>query len=308
MVNHRPFHFHSTQDITSAMDSLKASAEELKRATKYAELATSSVDGFKLMLAEKLKLESEMKRMFSPARLRWIKAINRVLVQNYCAKVRLRLEAKESPLHPMAEGLSVNTSFGGQSKKRIRIMRKSIDNSELDKSSSAPVILPEIKHSVSTVVSPTAVSQFGDGVEHRDGLESSLPSLSGKHSVSSKTAQRRRSSRFGHNGTGEAVISGGLPAPRMTRKSLNQDFLMQKYLPDIAMKPSPRSVTLVPISSPTSSNENSSRSANNAVPSLLQSYNTVSQKMTAPLPMTLIQQSDINKDSLSQKLTPILSK
>jgi hypothetical protein len=43
------------------------------------------------MLAEKSKMENQMKGKYSLPRLRWIKAIKRVLVQNYVEKVRKRL-------------------------------------------------------------------------------------------------------------------------------------------------------------------------------------------------------------------------
>lgn len=73
------------------LTSLKAESAELRNATRLAQLATSSIDGFKLMLAEKLKIENQMKGKYSVPRLRWIKAIKRVLIQNYANKVRKRL-------------------------------------------------------------------------------------------------------------------------------------------------------------------------------------------------------------------------
>lgn len=303
----------SAKDISSAMNSLKVSAEELKRATKYAELATSSVDGFKLMLAEKLKMEMEMKKLYSPVRLRWIKAINRVIVQNYCDKVRERLALAveiSSSKPSAAEGLNVVTSFSGQPQKSIRILRKSIDNSDLDKKQHS--LLPDVKYSSS----PTSVHQVNETmIEKTISNDSSLPaigtSLNNKHNVSNRTNQRRLS-RLNNNMGGNGIISGGLPATRMTRKSLNQDLLLQKYLPEISMKPSPRS-TIMSNSPSTSfksthqSTEGSTKSTR--VPSLLQSYNTMSQKLIAPLPITLIEQGEYIKDAMpNYRATPILSK
>lgn len=111
----------TNNDIKAALDQLEAENAELKRATYLAELGTSSVDGFKLMLAEKMRLENEMKKKFSVPRLRWIKAINRVLVQNYVHKVRVRLGYEVTPREvPPPE------------RRRPKIFRRSIDNSLLD--------------------------------------------------------------------------------------------------------------------------------------------------------------------------------
>eukprot|EP01033_Poteriospumella_lacustris_P014183 gene14183-10134_t len=295
----------STKDINSALNSLKASAEELKRATRYAELSTSSVDGFKLMLAEKMKMEQEMKSRYSPARLLWIKAINRVLVQNYCDKVRARLEAKvDRP--EAAEGLRVVTSFNGQSKKNIRILRKSIDNSDLNNSqkgtsgNTSSITLPAIHRTGSQADSPTAVNEV---IEKTQSHDSSLPALTTpKNALTTRAAQRRRSRM--NSGVGEGVLLGGLPATRLTRKSLNQDLLLQKYLPDIT-RPSPRSSFSLPTPSSTRTTAATTPTSvgSHSVPSLLQSYNAMSQKVIAPLPMSIIQ-GDYNP--LSQKM--VLSK
>lgn len=83
--------FSRSKDFQSALNKLQNESLALKRATKLAELATSSVDGFKNMLQEKLKIENELKKSYSKARLRWIRAINRVLIQNYVERVKIRL-------------------------------------------------------------------------------------------------------------------------------------------------------------------------------------------------------------------------
>ncbi len=80
-------------DITLTLNRLKCEEQALKSATKLAELATSSVDGFKLVMEEKIRLERELRARYSPARWRWIRAINRVLVQNFAKIVRKRVIA-----------------------------------------------------------------------------------------------------------------------------------------------------------------------------------------------------------------------
>lgn len=74
-----------------AMKKLNGETLALQQATRMAELVTSSVDGFKLMMAEKMRLEAEMKATFSDARMRWVRAINRVMIQNYVAHLHERL-------------------------------------------------------------------------------------------------------------------------------------------------------------------------------------------------------------------------
>lgn len=288
------------------MNSLKTSAEELKRATRYAELATSSVDGFKIMLAEKMKLESEMKRRYSPARLRWIKAINRVLINNYCDIIRARLDAKASEKPAAAAGLTITTSFSGQSKSRIRILRKSIDNSELESNNGSNHLPPINASSPATnAASPKSIAHMSDMmIEKTASQDSSLPSLSGKQSLSSKVSQRRQT-RMNNNMAGGATFNGGLLPTRLTRKSLNQDLLLQKYLPEIT----PRTSMMLLNSSSTGSTpshygstKSPTAAANSSsVPSLLQSYNTMSQRLIAPLPLSVIQ-GDFTKDVFSQKV------
>jgi hypothetical protein len=78
----------NASDIPSALNHF--GVESLENA-RLVQLTTFSVDGFKAMLAEKIKLEIEMKKGYSVARLRWIKAIHRVLIQNYVQKVKVRL-------------------------------------------------------------------------------------------------------------------------------------------------------------------------------------------------------------------------
>lgn len=242
------------QDIDSALNSFKASAEELRRATRYAELATSSVDGFKLMMAEKLAFESEMKKKFSVPRLRWIRAINRVLIQNYCALVRIRLDELEEKTKAAMQAMTVETASPSGKGTRPKILRRSIDNSLLksaseDKHGSS---LPSIQKTTS-LGSPTSLaSASGDGT---------LPAL------------LETSSRRIRKGTG---ASGKSASSRVTRRSLNQD-LLNKYVPEqgggTELFPSP---------------ENSSKVHNHSasVPSLIQSYATSSQKVLQPVSLS----------------------
>ena len=158
------------------MNQLEVESMELKRATRLAELATSSVDGFKAMLAEKMKLESEMKKKFTVARLRWIKAINRVLIQNYVQKVKHRL------------GMVTPAPSTPQGRARPKMMRHSLDNSFLDNKS--PSSLPSINK-------PSPISLNGNH-HHLAGVNS-LPLLSPmnispqhriEHSSSEKSKKR----------------------------------------------------------------------------------------------------------------------
>lgn len=121
-------------DINMTLAHLKNESKALKSATRIAELATSSVDGFKLMM-EKKRLEKELLNNYSSARLHWIRAINRVLIQNYIEKVKVRLikmglyqeEAEEIVEVPMKPPV---TPPGQKS------ARRTIDNSMLMKSES----------------------------------------------------------------------------------------------------------------------------------------------------------------------------
>eukprot|EP00599_Poterioochromonas_sp_BG-1_P009676 CAMPEP_0173136304 /NCGR_PEP_ID=MMETSP1105-20130129/2407_1 /TAXON_ID=2985 /ORGANISM="Ochromonas sp., Strain BG-1" /LENGTH=405 /DNA_ID=CAMNT_0014048467 /DNA_START=21 /DNA_END=1238 /DNA_ORIENTATION=- len=141
----------TTNEIQAALDQLEAENAKLKLATYLAELGTSSVDGFKLMLAEKMRLENEMKQKFSVPRLRWIKAINRVLAQNYVEKVRVRLAQeviapKETP--PPA------------GRRKPKVFRHSMDNNLSNKTTLHPDInetthhLPEIYAPESVIMHP----------------------------------------------------------------------------------------------------------------------------------------------------------
>ncbi|KAJ1419685.1 hypothetical protein B484DRAFT_134821 [Ochromonadaceae sp. CCMP2298] len=80
----------STSEILRAQHVLNAEREQLQHAMRLAELSSMASDNFKLMIEEKRKLAKAMKCL-SPARLRWIKAINQVLIRNYIEAVKTRL-------------------------------------------------------------------------------------------------------------------------------------------------------------------------------------------------------------------------
>jgi len=250
----------TTQDIDSALNSFKASADELRRATRYAELATSSVDGFKLMMAEKLAFESEMKKKYSVPRLRWIRAINCVLIQNYCALVRIRLDELEQKAKAAMQAAVIDDAPAAKGT-RPKILRRSIDNSLLksaseDKNGSS---LPCIQKT-SSLGSPTHGSI--------------LPSLASASGEGALPALLETSSRRMRKGGG---TSGKNANNRVTRHSLNQD-LLNKYVPEhggsTELFPSPESSSKV---------HNSS-----SVPSLIQSYATSSQKMLQPVSLSAL--------------------
>mmetsp|Transcript_46019 Transcript_46019/g.94142 ORF Transcript_46019/g.94142 Transcript_46019/m.94142 type:complete len:511 (-) Transcript_46019:315-1847(-) len=80
----------TASEIQRAQHVLQKERESLQHATKIAELTANASDNFQQMIAEKRRLNKAMKSM-SPARLRWIKAINMVLIQQYIEHVKKRL-------------------------------------------------------------------------------------------------------------------------------------------------------------------------------------------------------------------------
>jgi hypothetical protein len=238
------FVFLSVADIKTAFIQLEGETAELKKATRLAELATSSVDGFKLMLAEKMRLENEMKKNYSLPRLRWIKAINRVLIQNYIVKVKIRL------------GIPVLTARTDSPTERSRpkIFRRSIDNSLLEAKEGGGGKSPHLP----SINRPNQLSMMhnNNGSANLLNTAGSLPTLSPlnhKHSTIEKRRRRRAGDGNGNNNEGKYL----------TRKSY-----------DVFPFPSPTLSPLDPAKSPSLS----CISHDSAVPSLLQSYHTTSQK------------------------------
>ncbi|KAJ1398669.1 hypothetical protein B484DRAFT_406589 [Ochromonadaceae sp. CCMP2298] len=78
----------SATKILRAQHLLNADREKLVHALHLAELLSTVADNFSLIVEAKCRLEETM---LSQPRLRWIKAINQVLVLNYVEKVKTRL-------------------------------------------------------------------------------------------------------------------------------------------------------------------------------------------------------------------------
>lgn len=224
----------SVNEIKHALGQLEIENAELKRATRLAELATSSVDGFKLMLAEKMRLEIEMKKKFSPARLRWIKAINRVLIQNYVQKVRARLGWDDAPAVPAKPS---------PERARPKMFRRSIDNSMLEKTT-LPAI---VKHAPATVTSPHL------------NTTASLPVLSPRNEEHGSMEKRRR--RIGRDGSSQ----------KLQRRSYES----------------------LPSGESKSERMNLACNSDDSVPSLLQSYTSVSQRLVPSISVPLF--SDVQE-------------
>eukprot|EP01034_Spumella_vulgaris_P021881 gene21881-27956_t len=236
-----------------------------------AELATTSVDGFKLMLAEKMRLEIEMRRRCTVPRLRWIKAINRVLVQNYCALVRVRLDRMAAD--ELATRLELEAATGinkAGKKQRPKILRKSIDNSQLNK-------LPTLKSALSAadgllvsipsrdaasgalpVLSPSAAAGSGGGGGGGGGLTPMAAAAADR--------ERRRARVTSTNGAKSERVP-------MTRKSFGNEHYPQYSSAShrVADQPSGGHIPTGEDGAPISP------------PSLIKSYNSISQKVLQPL-------------------------
>jgi len=78
----------SATDILRAQHLLNTEREKLVHALHLAELLSTAADNFTLIVNAKRRLE---KAMLSKPRLRWIKAINQVLVLKYVEKARARV-------------------------------------------------------------------------------------------------------------------------------------------------------------------------------------------------------------------------
>jgi hypothetical protein len=195
------------------------------------------VDGFKAMLAEKMKLELEMKKRYTVARLRWIKAINRVLIQNYVQKVKVRLGlcTPEPALTPPP------------SDRRPKIFRRSIDNAYLSENNNnmkSPNSLPNIGKP-----SPLHI------MNHNNVLSpaGSLPTLSPSHADHGPHQSEKRRRRTQRTQDGKLL----------TRKSYES-------------LPSPEAK--LTLSCP----------SNDSVPSLLQSYASVSTKLVPEVSVPML--------------------
>lgn len=111
--------------------SIQSDALEIRQATQLAVLSTSSIDGFRMTIAQRMKWMD-----YSPARLRWVRAIHRVVVLNYVSKVRERIEeietlqaARKRAARLNVRGKSSNHDANEKNKDDIprpRILRKSV--------------------------------------------------------------------------------------------------------------------------------------------------------------------------------------
>jgi hypothetical protein len=69
---------HSATDFHESMKKLRHDTNQLVMETSYADMAISSIDGFKNAMKNKMTIELELKRSYSAPRLRWVNAINQV--------------------------------------------------------------------------------------------------------------------------------------------------------------------------------------------------------------------------------------
>jgi hypothetical protein len=85
------------------------------------------VDGVKSILKAKLQHELEERRKCSAVRLRWVRAITRVLVLNFIAKVKVRIAMFEAAKNPLGASPNVRLKLARGLKKA----RQTIDNSQI---------------------------------------------------------------------------------------------------------------------------------------------------------------------------------
>ena len=85
----------SAADFQNVLCKLRREASQLTLETTYAEMAVTSIDKIKQVMSEKWQVELELKRSYSEPRRRWVSAINRVLIQNYIGKVKVRIAEVE---------------------------------------------------------------------------------------------------------------------------------------------------------------------------------------------------------------------
>jgi len=130
----------SSEEILLAQYRLKSEQINLMEATRLAELLASSSDAFKVMLEEQRRRSDVLKAM-SKYRLLWIKAIDRVLRQNFIEKVKSRLFKSsiadwfrtildpDARIKARIEAVRIKQTKDSKSHKKKG--RRSLDNSEL---------------------------------------------------------------------------------------------------------------------------------------------------------------------------------
>lgn len=147
---------------------------QLRQATNLAALSTTSIEGFKQTLAHREKWNGH-----TPARVRWIKAINRVLVQNYVAKVRVSLTEVE--VHKPVKKTRRSSVDAATGRKPPRILRRSLDNSAFSCDQSTPQLIhTRSDESCCCELPPLQThgrrgSTMSDAMDHRRTLHCELP-------------------------------------------------------------------------------------------------------------------------------------
>lgn len=218
---------------------------ELKKATKLAELATSSVDGFKLMLQEKLRLENEMKKKYSAARLRWVKAINRIMVQNYVKNVKIRLLSTPYAYYVKDEEECVENQDNESicleedtpstkveekknlppKKTRPRLIRRSIDNSHFMPKNLSNSSLPSLMHiSISTPSVPVSMLP----IEHFP-LLTDMSKEPSNHFISELSERRQKKKKKSHRRTLSRSSFDNLKLPSSMNIDHSAPSLLQSY-------------------------------------------------------------------------------
>lgn len=185
----------SAADFQNVLCKLRREASQLTLETTYAEMAVTSIDKIKQVMSEKWQVELELKRSYSEPRRRWVSAINRVLIQNYIGKVKVRIAEVEKVQKEREEAfLEASPSLGIPSSKltspksmdgrRNNRSRNTLDNSAMFRGGSeySPNLLPSLS-ARETQSSPNAGHM---GIEME---ELSLPSID-EHSF--KARRRRR--------------------------------------------------------------------------------------------------------------------
>lgn len=150
------------------LTSFKRESLALHEHNQFAESALASEDGVKNLLAERMQKELEMKRKCSVVRLRWINAINRVLIQNYIDKVKIRLAKYEADHGPLFTPKAVG---------RAKLVRRTLDNSKLPSLSVNTHLANSTSHSPSGNNTPTlpsiSPSNMGSNRERRRSMAKS---------------------------------------------------------------------------------------------------------------------------------------
>eukprot|EP00597_Dinobryon_sp_UTEXLB2267_P012689 CAMPEP_0170113114 /NCGR_PEP_ID=MMETSP0020_2-20130122/9647_1 /TAXON_ID=98059 /ORGANISM="Dinobryon sp., Strain UTEXLB2267" /LENGTH=557 /DNA_ID=CAMNT_0010339311 /DNA_START=54 /DNA_END=1727 /DNA_ORIENTATION=- len=161
-----------TSSIADFQSKLTQFRKESNAAKKQNEIALSALyaeNNVSNILAFKLHQELEFRRKCSKAKLRWIHAINKVMVQNYVAKVRLRL----AEIEEAQEKNNVKIT-------RIKQQRKTLDNSLLEgtghHNTFLPNKLPTLRSSQQQILPMPRLAEEGES--SRNKLEV-LPRLGG---------------------------------------------------------------------------------------------------------------------------------